>query len=142
MLLLRPELVKGATGKSHWTAPSDLTAYDPQAAKSIFKTVMKMIRHAVEERTLVDVQFEDLSSAMKYMEDQWTSEAAVNIKKVQLNIILTVKATTLDKSSFININFPKKYTEMNWFTHAEVAKLKDSDLPPARVAGMFAQLNS
>lgn len=138
VLLLQPEGRNNA-----WTVPSNAIAENlvEGGQQSIWKIAVKMLRHAIQERALHNLQLADIASYDSYVESQWKNEKlhpTNTTKEVPLSIILTAESSKLDDTS--TINYPNKYTKLKWLTFNQASILKLEGLPLARLRKSFVQI--
>lgn len=143
LLLLQPE---GKETTDEWTVPSKAINFDyikdeVRGPQQLYKVVIRMLRHAIEERTLLNLQFPDLYANCLYMPHLWKLEADSNTNVLHLSIIVTVESTTLGKGSLININYPTKYTSLKWLEPKQAMELNLDGVTVPRMRRMFLQQN-
>lgn len=140
ILLLQPQ---GREIEDAWTAPSSTVPFNntPKGSQKIFKIAIRMLRHAIEERALLDLQFPDLASDNNYAFEQWKTERfGVGVTKfIPMSVIVTV-GSSVALEDMCAINYPEQYSGKKWFTLEEAVKRRLTDLPVSRLTAAFAQL--
>ncbi|CZT18121.1 uncharacterized protein RCC_03961 [Ramularia collo-cygni] len=123
-----------------WTAPSTVITLNDDEHQPIWKSVRLMMKQAIQEDMLTDLQCPDLVSGSNYVNEQWNTEDEHNHTTLQMNVIFTVGSYEMKEHMAINCT-TKKPAAMKWLFFDEARKLERDDLPLPRLARIFTQLS-